>query len=156
MEDTAPGCIVGGMVDLPRIFSDLVRVEIGLWVAVDARLRAEHGLPLTQFEPMTVIAGREGCRVQDVSDTLTITVGGASKLIDRIEAAGYCRRRANPVDRRSSLIALTAAGESLRRRASTTVQRELASRLGGRLPEDSLKRFGETLAQLRAESPATN
>jgi DNA-binding MarR family transcriptional regulator len=38
------------------------------------------------------------CRVYDIAHELGITTGGTSKLVDRIEARGYCRRLPNPDD----------------------------------------------------------
>ena len=35
--------------------SDLVRLEIGLWNRIDAKLRVEHGLPLAYFESLYFI-----------------------------------------------------------------------------------------------------
>ena len=84
--------------DLKELFSELIRFETEIWNAIDARLRAELDLPLTRFEPMQVMSRRDACRVQDIADELVITVGGTSKLVDRIEESGYCRRRANPDD----------------------------------------------------------
>ena len=51
-----------------------------------------------------------GCRVQDIADDLCITVGAASKLVDRLETDDLARRAANPGDRRSSLISFTEQG----------------------------------------------
>jgi MarR family transcriptional regulator, organic hydroperoxide resistance regulator len=91
---------VGAVVwDLRRVFDDLIRFEIQLWNAVDARLRSEFGLPLSHFEPMSVMDRQPGCRVYDIATELGITTGGTSKLVDRIEASGYCRRLPNPADR---------------------------------------------------------
>jgi MarR family transcriptional regulator, organic hydroperoxide resistance regulator len=98
------------MEDLKQLFSDLIRFETDLWNAIDARLRAEHNLPLLKFEPMQVIAGRPSCRAYDIAGALSLTTGGVSKLVDSIEASGYCKRRPNPDDRRSSIIELTPAG----------------------------------------------
>ena len=52
-----------GMPDLPALFNELVRFEIELWNAVDARLRADCGLLLSEFEPMQVVSRRTACRV---------------------------------------------------------------------------------------------
>jgi MarR family transcriptional regulator, organic hydroperoxide resistance regulator len=41
--------------DLRQLFSDIVRFEIDLWNVVDARLKSDFDLPLTHFEPMSVI-----------------------------------------------------------------------------------------------------
>src|SRR3954453_348471 len=84
------------MTDLTALFHDLVRLQIEVWNAVDARLRATPGLPLTWFEPMSVIGSRSVCRVQDIAAELVITVGGTSKLVDRLEGAGDVPRPAPP------------------------------------------------------------
>jgi DNA-binding MarR family transcriptional regulator len=136
------------MADLRQIFSDLVRFETELWDAVDARLRAECDLPLTWFEPMLLMAASTACRVYDIAAELSITVGGTSKLVDRIEAAGLCMRRANPEDRRSSILVLTSLGRRLLAQAAEVVDAELADRIGA-IPTSDLAQFSRTLSALR-------
>jgi DNA-binding MarR family transcriptional regulator len=139
--------------DLPGLFHDLVRFQIELWNSVDARLKADHELPLTWFEPLTVVAGRPGCRVQDIAAELVITVGGTSKLVDRIEAAGLCRRTPHPDDGRSSVIELTDAGRAALDRAGATFADELRHRLGDVLADADLQHLATTLRRLRAAAP---
>jgi DNA-binding MarR family transcriptional regulator len=139
------------MTDLKRLFDDLVRFETRLWDLLDARLRAELGLPMGHFDPMQVIARTSLCRVQDVARQLSITVGGASKAVDRIEAAGYCVRRANPGDRRSSIIELTADGERLLAEATALFEDELEARIGALLPPPALAQLAAGLATLRSD-----
>ena len=138
------------MTDLRELFNDLIRFEIELWNVVDARLRSEHGLPLSHFEPMSVIARQPGCRVFDIATELGITTGGTSKLVDRIEASGFCRRLANPADRRSSLLELTAEGERILAAAGSAFDEELQRWLGSAVPERTLRQFAGTLSRLRA------
>jgi DNA-binding MarR family transcriptional regulator len=141
--------------DLTTVFHDLVRFQIELWNQLDARVRADLDIPLGQFEGARVIAGRNGtCRVYDVAEELVITIGGASKLVDRIEANGFCERRANPGDRRSSLLQLTASGERMLAAASESVDDELRLRLGDRLPPAAIEAFARTLTTLRQPSLA--
>jgi MarR family transcriptional regulator, organic hydroperoxide resistance regulator len=135
--------------DLPQLFRELVRFETELWNAIDARLRADCDLPLSRFEPMQVMARRPACRVFDIADDLGITVGGTSKLVDRIEAAGHCRRRSNPKDRRSSVIELTPAGRRLLTKATRTFEDELDVRLGSAIATRSLQQLSSTLTTLR-------
>jgi MarR family transcriptional regulator, organic hydroperoxide resistance regulator len=137
------------MTELSELFHQLIRFETELWNAVDARLRTEFDLPLTWFEPMQVIARRSSCRVYDIAEELSITIGGTSKLVDRIEAAGYCARRANPDDRRSSIIELTVAGRRVLAKAAKVFEDELGDRLGSAVPERSLRQFHSTLVKLR-------
>ena len=138
------------MADLKVLFSELIRFETDLWNAVDARLRSEHDLQLTWFEPMQVMSKYTACRVFDIKEELSITVGGTSKLVDRIEAAGLCRRRANPDDRRSQIIELTPAGRRLLGKATKSFEDELQARLASVVPERTLEQFGATLMRLRA------
>ena len=136
--------------DLRAVFNDLIRFETEIWNAVESTLRAEFGLPLTHFEPMSVMARIPGCRVYDIAAELKITPGGASKLVDRIEASGYCRRLPNPDDRRSSLLELTPQGGRLLGQAGVVFDAELDRWLGSALPERTLRQFAATLTRLRA------
>ncbi|CAN5198039.1 MarR family winged helix-turn-helix transcriptional regulator [soil metagenome] len=142
--------------DLKLLFSELIRFETEIWNAIDDRLRADFDLPLSRFEPMQVIARRHNCRVQDIAADLVITVGGTSKLVDRIEAAGHCRRLANPADRRSSILELTPAGKRLLTKASAVLDAELERRLTEALPQRSLRQFAVTLERLRAAGHAVD
>jgi DNA-binding MarR family transcriptional regulator len=138
------------MADLRQLFSDIIRFETELWNAVDRRMRDEVGLPVARFEFMLFIDGHPACRVHDIATAMAITVGGTSKLVDRIEAAGHCRRRPNPDDRRSSTIELTAAGRRLLAKASKVFDEELERLLGSAVSERSLQQFAATLQSLRA------
>jgi MarR family transcriptional regulator, organic hydroperoxide resistance regulator len=140
--------------DLRQLFNDIVRFEIEIWNAVDARLRKEFDLPLTHFEPMSVIERVPDCRVYDIATELRITTGGTSKLVDRIEASGYCRRLPNPADRRSSVLELTAAGRRVLEQAGVAFDEELRRLLGSAVPERTLRQFAATLARLRTSSAA--
>ena len=135
--------------ELRELFNDLIRFEIELWNAVDARLKGDLGLPLSHFEPMSVVDRLPRCRVYDIATELGITTGGTSKLVDRIEASGYCRRLPNPDDRRSSLLELTPEGERVLAAAGAAFDDELQRWLGSALPERTLRQFAATLARLR-------
>lgn len=138
------------MTDLRRLFSDLIRLETELWNAVDRRIREEFGISMGTFDVMQVIARIPSCRVYDIAEELSITVGGTSKAVDRIEALGHLVRRSNPDDRRSSIIELTAAGADLLAEASAAVESELEIRLGSVLSPRALDQFGTAIAKLRS------
>jgi DNA-binding MarR family transcriptional regulator len=134
--------------DSGQWFIDLVRAETRLYDAVDARLRAEHGLSAGQFQLLQLVAGIENCRVLDIVRDVAISVGAASKAVDRAEAAGWCRRTANPHDRRSSYLQLTAAGQRLLDAARPTFAAETAERLSVLSAADRAT-AGRALATLR-------
>ncbi len=135
--------------DLGSLFSDLIRLETELWDLVEARLHRDHDLALSWFEPMQVIDRTPGCRVIDIADALSITIGGTSKLVDRIENAGWCERSPNPDDGRSSMIRLTRAGRRLLTASQCSFADELNQRLGAPLLTSELQRFTATLHKLR-------
>ncbi len=136
--------------ELRLLFNDLIRFEIEIWNAVDTRLKADFDLPLAQFEPMSVVERIPCCRVYDIAGELGITTGGTSKLVDRIEAKGYCRRLPNPKDRRSSLVELTVEGRWVLTEAGRAVDEELERWLADAVPQRTLRQFAATLTQLRS------
>src|SRR5262245_59744361 len=97
-----------------------------------------------RFMPRSGVA-----RVYDLAHETALTVGAASKGVDRLEAAGRCRRTANPDDRRSSLVTLTPEGERVLAEAAPTVEAELRTWIGSALPAAALENFAATLQLLR-------
>ena len=138
------------MVDLPALFADLVRLEIELWDAVEARLRAEMDVGLATAQTLAVVAAVENCRVHDIVRGLSITVGGASKTVDRLERDGLVLRRPHTSDRRSSVIELTRTGKTTHAKAQRVIAAELNARIAGVLPDPTLDQLHRAIAKLRA------
>ena len=136
--------------DLRQMFDDLVRFETDLWNEIDARLRRECGVPLGSLEVLRVIERTDNCRVNDIAAALSITVGGASQAVDRLERRGLCARGPHPADRRSSSVALTDAGRDVVDAAVPVFDQELVRRLAGPLSGARLADFATALATLRA------
>jgi MarR family transcriptional regulator, organic hydroperoxide resistance regulator len=136
-------------VDLVGLFRDLARLETELWNRLEARVHKAHGVPLVWLEIMQVVDVTEGCRVLDIARALSITVGGASKVVDKVEAAGLCRRQPNPTDGRSNLIQLTESGVDLVKAADVTLASALADLVGEAAPVDELAQLSVTVRRLR-------
>ncbi len=136
-------------VDLVVVFRDLVRLETELWNRVEASVQRAHGVPLAWVEVLQVVDATRDCRVLDISRTLSITVGGASKVVDRVEAAGLCRRYPSPTDGRSNVIRLTGRGAIWLRAADATFEAALVALLGPAAPEVDFARFSDGLRRLR-------
>src|SRR3954447_4865834 len=139
----------GAMADLPAVFADLVRLEIELWDAVEARLRADLGVGLGTAQTLAVVAATPECRVHDIVRGLSIPVGGASKTVDRLERTGLVARRPHPSDRRSSVIALTRAGATTHAKAQQLIATELEARVGGVLSDQALDQLHRAIGKLR-------
>ncbi|MFE7901049.1 MarR family winged helix-turn-helix transcriptional regulator [Streptomyces sp. NPDC057424] len=142
------------MADLKQLYRELVSLETELWNGIEGRLRAEHGLPLTSFEVLHLLLRRPGRRIQDIAEEFSITVGGTSKVVDRLESAGLCERRANPNDRRSSVVELTSEGRKRVDGALKVFEDELELRIGSVISEKSVREVTAVLSTLRAAGRA--
>ena len=137
------------MTDVRTVFDDLVRFETVLWGTVDTRLRSECGISLASLNVMLVVDATARCRVFDIAEALAITVGGTSQAVDRLEAGNWCVRRANPDDRRSSIIELTDAGQVLLASAGTVFDEELDRLIRAPLSPSAFARLGDALGIVR-------
>jgi DNA-binding MarR family transcriptional regulator len=139
-----------------KFFDALVRYEIALWNAVDRELARQHQISLGQLHALRVVDRYDGqARVQDLSDDIGITVGAASKLVDRLERGGLAVRSPNPVDRRSSLISLTVPGRQVLTSATDVCGVATARALGDEDVEGLTAALQRLQARLSTSSVAT-
>lgn len=95
-----------------EFFDAVVGYEIALWNTIDGELGAQGVIRLGHLHALRVLDAYGGrARVQEISEDIGITVGAASKLVDRLERDGLAERKPNPANRRSSLIRLTPQGQ---------------------------------------------
>jgi DNA-binding MarR family transcriptional regulator len=140
-------------------FAALIRYEVRLWAAVDGALRDQGLVSAATLQSLEAMH-RYGAnaRVQDVSAEIGITVGAASKVVDRLERDGLVERRPNPGDRRSSLISLTPRGAEALRSAEAARADVLADVLDPDAAAQALaaiETLTETLQRAEARTPAT-
>jgi MarR family transcriptional regulator, organic hydroperoxide resistance regulator len=140
-------------VELRDLFHELILIESRLRRSVDSQLQAEYELTLSRLELLRVVAAHDGCQIRDIVAALSLTTGGASKLVDRAQREGHCRRRPHPTDRRSSIVELTSQGQRLLAPASRTLESIVQAQLGPALSPTSLKQFASLIEALRAAWP---
>jgi DNA-binding MarR family transcriptional regulator len=130
--------------------TELIRLEIAVWERIDTRLRESHELPLAFFESLLFIsrASRGSMRVGDLARALRVTVGGTSKLVDRIERAGLIAREPDPDDRRASRVVLTTAGKRKLTAALKTYEAEVGSIVGGVLSPEEQQQMSDYVSRL--------
>jgi DNA-binding MarR family transcriptional regulator len=133
------------------VFTDLVRVETRLYNAVAERVKAEAGVGAGHFELLRYVRDHPDARVADLASAFVIGVGTTSKIVDRLEKQGWMERRPNPANRRSSLLALTPAGESIVSRAEPAWQAAIQEILGGAITSDQLTALSLALDALRSD-----
>jgi DNA-binding MarR family transcriptional regulator len=76
------------------------------------------GLTYPQYLVMLVLWEADGMTVSDLGTRLTLDSGTLTPLLKRLESAGLVQRRRDRADERRVLVSLTAAGQSLKARAS--------------------------------------
>jgi MarR family transcriptional regulator, multiple antibiotic resistance protein MarR len=137
--------------DLGTVFTDLVRVETRLYNAVAERMKAEAGVGAGYFELLRYVREHPDARVADLASAFAIGVGTTSKIVDRLEKQGWMERRPNPANRRSSLLVLTRAGESVVSQAEPAWQAAIQEILGRAVTPEDLTALSLALGALRSD-----
>lgn len=79
---------------------------------VDKRLEA-HGLTHAQWEPLFKLRRGVATTVAEVAREMQTDPGATTRLLDRLEAKGLCRRERSTEDRRVVNLVLTPEGEAV-------------------------------------------
>jgi DNA-binding MarR family transcriptional regulator len=87
--------------------------------------------PLSWYELLSAIkrSPTGSPRMSDLAEWLTLSRGGITKLVDRLEEAGYLERVTCASDRRSFQAALTRAGERMLGEMQAVYEAELEQHL---------------------------
>ena len=71
------------------------------------RVARAHGLLVTDLQALHLLVLREDVRTpRQISRTTGMPASTVTKLVDRLEAAGYVRRTVDPADRRRTVLEL--------------------------------------------------
>ncbi|WEH13429.1 MarR family transcriptional regulator [Streptomyces sp. VNUA24] len=110
-------------------------------------LEVECGVSHLMFEVLLILgrAGEPGLSMRAIAQEQVLTSGGATRLVDRMEAAGLVTRQESPTDRRGKLVRLTARGEETTVRAARVHVENIKEHFLGPLPEGDRERFTEDL-----------
>jgi DNA-binding MarR family transcriptional regulator len=127
---------------LLRLSFDRLQHHVGA-TAADLRLAPRQAFVLHEL-------GREQpLSMRDLAERLKCDPSNITGLVDRLEARGLVERRPDPRDRRVTAVALTAAGDELRRRLLRRLY--AAPACVARLPEADQRALQRLLAQVLAE-----
>jgi DNA-binding MarR family transcriptional regulator len=108
---------------------------------IDQALIDEHQVPLSWFDALTDIRAAGGSmRVHELCAALGEVPSSLSRRLDRLEDAGYVRRKHTPQpdDRRAVTVTLTADGRAAWRDANITYRRLVQEHFAKRLTETDI------------------
>ncbi|WP_329269786.1 MarR family winged helix-turn-helix transcriptional regulator [Streptomyces sp. NBC_01451] len=110
-------------------------------------LEQECGISHLMFEVLLILgrAGEPGLSMRAVAQEQVLTTGGATRLVDRMAAAGLVERAEDPDDRRGRLVRLTPLGEETAVRASRLHVENIRRYFVAPLPPEDWERFAEDL-----------
>ncbi|SFR28058.1 DNA-binding transcriptional regulator, MarR family [Lentzea waywayandensis] len=110
-------------------------------------LEQECGISHLDFEVLLILgrAGDPGMSMRAISQEQVLTTGGATRLIDRLEAAGLVVRTAHPSDKRGRLVRLTPAGADTLVAAARVHVENITRYFLDPLPAEHRERFAEDL-----------
>lgn len=146
-----------------ELWTSLMRGQALLADAVSDRLEAAAGIPLAWYEVLAVLADApEGAlRMQDLGQSMWLSKSGLTRLVDRIEDAGYLNRQSCPTDRRGTFAVITETGRAKVRDARPVFARasedlflqHLSARERDALRSAMNKIIGANGAQVRPQDP---
>ena len=133
-----------------RAWTRLVRAQQQALAAVEADLKAAGFPPLGWYDVLLELSRADGGEFRPfaLEQQLLLAQYNLSRLIDRLEQAGYVERRTCPEDGRGQVVAITASGRALVKRMWPTYRAAIARHVGARLSEDEAARLAALLGKL--------
>lgn len=130
----------------------LTRGHQAILVKIEGALRQADLPSLSWYDVLLELSRDEtaGMRALELESKLLLPQYGLSRLLDRIEKAGYIERQVCKADRRGKVLYITQSGEEIRQRMWPVYQKSLLDILGERLSKKEAEQFVQTLSKLRA------
>jgi DNA-binding MarR family transcriptional regulator len=132
-----------------RAWTRLVRAQQTVLAAVEAELKAAGFPPLAWYDVLLELSRADaGLRPFALEQALLLAQYNLSRLLDRLEKAGYVARRTCAEDGRGQIVAITPSGRALIKRMWPTYRAAIARHLGAKLSEDEAARLASLLGRL--------
>jgi len=138
--------------------TELSETELRAWQALlhahhkvtrklDAELRAEHDLPLTDYDVLLRLARAPGrsLRMAELAGKVMMSPSGLTRVVDRLVADGLVKRDRFEGDGRVMLARLTDRGLRVLRRAARTHLRGIQEHFTGQLSQAQLRSVASAL-----------
>lgn len=137
------------------LFRALIDTEVRAWNSVE-RVLCEASIPLSlgRFLVLRTVRDTPSCRIQEVASSQGITLGAASRLVDRLHRDGLLERTPCAQDRRATILTVSTVGLEHLKRAAQLVEAE-QERLFSTLSTSQRERLALSLELIaRAGDPA--
>ena len=131
-------------------WSRLLRTHAALTHELSARLVADHGLTLNDYEALLHLSQAEhrSMRRVDLAERLLLTPSGVTRLLDGLERDGWVTKGACDSDARVTYAVLTDEGRERLEVASRSHLRQVRALFDERLSVSELETLAELLGRL--------
>ncbi|WP_219821597.1 MarR family winged helix-turn-helix transcriptional regulator [Sneathiella aquimaris] len=133
-----------------QVWIRLVRAHEQALSTIETALKKAGFPPLAWYDCLWELeqAGEAGLRPSALNDALLLPQYGVSRILDRLEKAGYIRRTPCEEDRRAQQLFLTPAGQKTRIAMWPIYQEALEQAVGRRLSLDQQRKIASLLKPL--------
>lgn len=117
---------------------------------LERELQDEQDLSLADYDVLFQLAASEQgrLRMSELAERLLLSRSGATRLVDRLESAGYVARASCATDRRGLWARLTQAGRDRLQEAMPTHLRGICEHFIDRIPDTELDQLQRTLERV--------
>jgi DNA-binding MarR family transcriptional regulator len=145
-----PSQVLRTQVKTPVAWIRFLRAHAAITRQLSARLEAEHGLTLNDYEVLLQLyfAPEQAMRRVDIARAVLLTASGITRLLDGLERAGWVEKRACKSDARVSYAALTAAGAAKFEAAREGHLADIQELFGSAFSEEEHDQLASLLARL--------
>jgi DNA-binding MarR family transcriptional regulator len=127
----------------------MAMVHTAIVEALEDELWETRGLHFGWYDVLVTIRLSGGAmRMSELAEMALISRSAATRLVDKIEEAGYVERHVCPTDRRGMEVSLTAEGRKVQERAAPIVLRRLQKHFGAYLDEEQAVAMADTFERI--------
>ncbi|HEY5651695.1 MAG TPA: MarR family transcriptional regulator [Acidimicrobiia bacterium] len=130
-----------------RAATSTLHISLILKADLEELLQQETGLLLADNEALINLEFQP-MRMSEIAESLVLSRGGTTKVIDRLEELGHVTRRQDPDDRRATLVEITESGRQARADARAVVDRRLEQLWSRHISDDEAGTIVEVMERV--------
>lgn len=136
------------------VWRSFLRAQAVVLRELERELDRDAALPLAWYDVLLTLAQAPGRRLRmaDLADSVMLSRSGLTRLVDRIEKAGYVRREPSPDDARGTNTVLQPAGLRRLREAVPVHLAGVQRHWLAHFADDELRTLGALMQRLDASS----
>jgi DNA-binding MarR family transcriptional regulator len=122
---------------------------LALMSVLDDELERDAGIPMRWYDALVHLEDEpEGMRMNELAERILYSKSGFTRVVDRLEHAGFVRRVRPENDRRSILVVLTEQGRERLELARRSHRHSIEQHFASHLSDTDVKALGRALEKL--------